>query len=214
MGRSESMFGYEGINSIYWHMVSKLLLSIQESFFRFSDEYKNSSQLHELGRLYYKVRSGLSWEKTADEYGAFPFDAYSHTPYHGTPQQPGMTGQVKEDILVRFGEFGCFIEEGQLKFKNQLIRISEFNQNPCTFNYLDLNRNEHQLKINKNELVFTLCQVPIMLSKGNETQIMVEYSDGSIEITGGNRLKTNDSQLIFSRSGLIRRITITFDNDH
>ena len=72
MGRSESMFGYEGINSIYWHMVSKLLLSIQESFFRFSDEYKNSSQLHELGRLYYKVRSGLSWEKTADEYGAFP----------------------------------------------------------------------------------------------------------------------------------------------
>ena len=88
-----------------------------------------------------------------------------------------MTGQVKEDILVRFGELGCFIEQGQLKFKNQLIRISEFNQNPCTFNYLDLNRNEHQLKINKNELVFTLCQVPIIyrISNSKNSKIIIEY---------------------------------------
>ena len=32
-GRSGTMFSYEGIGSIYWHMVAKLLLGVQESFF-------------------------------------------------------------------------------------------------------------------------------------------------------------------------------------
>ena len=30
-GRSGTFFGYEGLGSIYWHMVSKLLLSVQET---------------------------------------------------------------------------------------------------------------------------------------------------------------------------------------
>ena len=32
-GRSGTMFGFEGLGSVYWHMVSKLLLAIQENFF-------------------------------------------------------------------------------------------------------------------------------------------------------------------------------------
>ena len=31
-GRSGSMYGYEGIGSVYWHMVSKLLLAVQETY--------------------------------------------------------------------------------------------------------------------------------------------------------------------------------------
>jgi hypothetical protein len=31
-GRSGTFFGYEGLGSIYWHMVSKLLLAAQEAF--------------------------------------------------------------------------------------------------------------------------------------------------------------------------------------
>ena len=30
-GRSGSMYKFEGLGSIYWHMVSKLLLAVQES---------------------------------------------------------------------------------------------------------------------------------------------------------------------------------------
>ena len=30
-GRSGSMYGYEGIGSIYWHMVAKLLVAVQET---------------------------------------------------------------------------------------------------------------------------------------------------------------------------------------
>ncbi|CAN0044150.1 unnamed protein product, partial [Discosporangium mesarthrocarpum] len=43
---------------------------------------------------------------------AFPTDPYSHTNRHGA-QQPGMTGQVKEEIVTRFGELGVRIEGGQ-----------------------------------------------------------------------------------------------------
>ena len=32
-GRSGGMFGFEGLGCIYWHMVAKLLLAVQESFF-------------------------------------------------------------------------------------------------------------------------------------------------------------------------------------
>ena len=33
-GRSGTMYGYEGLGCIYWHMVSKLLLAIQENWLR------------------------------------------------------------------------------------------------------------------------------------------------------------------------------------
>ena len=59
-----------------------------------------------LGSLYYRVREGIGFNKTPAEYGAFPTDPYSHTPGHGGAQQPGMTGQVKEEILTRWGELG------------------------------------------------------------------------------------------------------------
>ena len=32
-GRSSTFFAYEGMGSIYWHMVSKLLLAVQEMYF-------------------------------------------------------------------------------------------------------------------------------------------------------------------------------------
>ena len=119
-----------------------------------------------------------------------------------------MTGQVKEDILVRFGELGCFIEQGQLKFKNHLIRISEFNQSPCTFNYLDLNRNEHHLKINKNELVFTLCQVPIIyrISNSKDSKIIIDYHNQETTIENSNLLDLNNTKSILAREGKIKTL--------
>ncbi len=37
-GRSGTFFAYEGLGSIYWHMVSKLLLAVQETIRRTSGE--------------------------------------------------------------------------------------------------------------------------------------------------------------------------------
>ena len=70
-----------------------------------------------IGRLldhYYEASEGIGVHKSPELYGAFPTDPYSHTPGSKGAQQPGMTGQVKEDILSRFGELGVFVKDGKL----------------------------------------------------------------------------------------------------
>ena len=47
-GRSGTFFGYEGLGSIYWHMVSKLVLSIQETCF---SAIENGVDAVTIGRL-------------------------------------------------------------------------------------------------------------------------------------------------------------------
>ena len=69
-----------------------------------------------LAARYYQIRGGLGFNKSAVEYGAVPLDPYSHTPRHAGAQQPGMTGQVKEEILCRWGELGIHVEAGALRF--------------------------------------------------------------------------------------------------
>ena len=54
--------------------------------------------------------------KSPELYGAFPTDPYSHTPAGKGAQQPGMTGQVKEDILSEVLEIGVFVKEGLIQF--------------------------------------------------------------------------------------------------
>ena len=69
-----------------------------------------------LGQLYYRVREGIGFNKTPAEYGAFPTDPYSHTPKHAGAKQPGMTGQVKEEVLCRFGELGVELATARCDF--------------------------------------------------------------------------------------------------
>ena len=40
-----------------------------------------------------------------------------------------MTGQVKEEIITRFGELGIRIREGTLKIDPRLLQTSEFTHN-------------------------------------------------------------------------------------
>ncbi len=122
-GRSGTMFGYEGLGCIYWHMVAKLLLAVQEQVFAAADQ--GAPELAPLKAYYHRVRDGLGWRKTAAEYGAFPTDPYSHTPAEGGAQQPGMTGQVKEEILARWGELGLRFEAGQVRFDPVLLDPAE-----------------------------------------------------------------------------------------
>ncbi len=57
-GRSGTFFGYEGLGSIYWHMVSKLVLSIQEICL---SAIQNGADKSTIGRLldhYYETNEG------------------------------------------------------------------------------------------------------------------------------------------------------------
>ncbi len=104
-GRSGTFFAYEGLGSIYWHMVSKLLLAAGETAMKF----KHSALLEK----YNDIRGGLGFRKTPQEYGAFPADPYSHTPKGRGAKQPGMTGMVKETILARQAELGLTVRGWQ-----------------------------------------------------------------------------------------------------
>jgi len=64
-GRSGGMFGFEGLGCIYWHMVSKLLLAVQENYFTARDLNADPAATQRLGELYYQVRAGMShWRQT------------------------------------------------------------------------------------------------------------------------------------------------------
>jgi hypothetical protein len=140
-GRSGTMFGYEGLGCIYWHMVAKLLLAVQENVFHAAD--RGAPELPALQRHYRRVRDGLGYRKRAADYGAFPADPYSHTPAEGGAQQPGMTGQVKEEILARWGELGLRVQQGRVRFDPVLLDALEvpeqgalrftYAQRPCTW---------------------------------------------------------------------------------
>ena len=209
-GRSGTMYAYEGIGSIYWHMVSKLLLATQEIFYSAIESGEERIIIKNLGKMYYKIRSGLGPEKTPQEYGAFPYDPYSHTPLNRGAQQPGMTGQVKEELITRMGELGCHVQNRRLVFNISLLKKSEFLTKENKFTYVDIEQRVRSTIIGKNQLGFTYCQVPIVYSlcDGDWKQSIL-FKNNTTKQYGGNIVKQAISSDIFSRSGKIKKITVT-----
>jgi hypothetical protein len=210
-GRSGGMFGFEGLGCIYWHMVSKLLLAVQENFFAAARQDADPDTVCRLGKLYYRVRQGIGFNKTPTEFGAFPNDPYSHTPKHAGARQPGMTGQVKEEILTRMGELGLRVRAGQIHFDPKLLRRREFTDGAATFRYLDVQQQWQELALPADALAFTWCQVPVIyrLDESGLQQITLEYENSEQEAVAGGALSARLSTEIFRRSGRIRQLTVT-----
>ena len=125
-GRSGGMYAYEGLGSIYWHMVSKLLLAALENIQNAVMNNANEKIIKELIECYFDIRGGIGFNKTPKDYGAFPTDPYSHTPGFAGAKQPGMTGQVKEEVITRLIELGVFVSSGCICFNPFILRKSEF----------------------------------------------------------------------------------------
>jgi hypothetical protein len=214
-GRSGTMFGFEGLGCIYWHMVSKLLLAVQECFYAAHDQGAADPLRQRLGGLYYRVRDGLGFNKTPQEYGAFPTDPYSHTPRHGGARQPGMTGQVKEEVLSRFGELGLRIGDGAVRFEPCLLRQCEFAGEARAFRYLDVDGRWQEIRVGAGELAFTWCQVPLVyrLVDHGPPAIRVALEDGSTRTLAALSLPAELSADIFRRNGRIRGLSLDLPRD-
>jgi hypothetical protein len=211
-GRSGGMFGFEGLGCIYWHMVSKLLLAVQENFFTALDDKADPATCSRLGHLYYRVREGIGFNKTPAEYGAFPIDPYSHTPGHSGAQQPGMTGQVKEEILTRFGELGLRVIEGSIRFQPRLLRRCEFPDETRKLRFLDVEGKWNDLVVSRRSIAFTYCQVPITYRLVDQpaATINLTYGDGQITELNELGLPPEMSAELFERSGHVRRVEVRF----
>lgn len=207
-GRSGTFYGYEGLGSIYWHMVSKLLLAVMEVCQKAINENASPETVGRLLEHFYEINAGIGVHKSPELYGAFPTDAYSHTPFGKGAQQPGMTGQVKEDLLSRFGELGIVVKDGQLQFNPDLLRKEEFLTEEKTIEYFDVKSNASSLKLSENTLFFTKCEVPVIYEiSENES---VEIFDENDEAKTVNELIINkeDSENIFKRNGKISLIKV------
>ncbi|MEM9403876.1 MAG: hypothetical protein AAGA44_15495 [Pseudomonadota bacterium] len=209
-GRSGGMFGFEGLGCIYWHMVAKLLLAVQENFFRALDSNAPEATVQRLGDLYYRVRSGIGFNKSPDTFGAFPYDPYSHTPKHAGAQQPGMTGQVKEELLTRFGELGVRVTNGHARFVPRLLRRREFTSTSQQLRSFNVQGDWQAVEVPADGLAFTWCQVPVVYALGTGSgEIVVTLAEGEAESISGLTLASSFSAEIFKRSGEVRRLDVT-----
>jgi len=207
-GRSGTFFGYEGLGSIYWHMVSKLVLAIQECCLKAIDQQESNEVVGRLLEHYYEASEGIGIHKPPALYGAFPTDPYSHTPAGKGAQQPGMTGQVKEDILSRFGELGVHVEGGQLAFRPTLLRKSAFTRQSAIFRYVDLKGDKRELDMPAGSLCFTYCQVPIRYQLNGPEHIIINPVQGDPQKQNSLQLSEAWSKALFNRTGEVRSITV------
>jgi hypothetical protein len=207
-GRSGTFFAYEGLGSIYWHMVSKLLLAAQECYFQ-AVESGAEDVAQSLADAYYDIRAGLGFNKSPDVYGAFPTDPYSHTPWGNGARQPGMTGQVKEEILTRWGELGLSLQEGRLHFAPTLLRGDEFLTASDSFAYVDVTGQNQSLPLPAGSLAFTFCQTPIVYVRGEKEEIEVVMGDSRATHTSGCCLDTSTTQQILGRTGQVYFVRVT-----
>ncbi|MEM9295864.1 MAG: hypothetical protein AAGA57_08690 [Planctomycetota bacterium] len=206
-GRSGGMYGFEGLGCIYWHMSSKLLLAVQENL----DAARANADpgAADLADRYQQLREGTAATKSPEQYGAFPTDPYSHTPSHAGAQQPGMTGQVKEQILTRVAELGVSIEDGALRFDPAAIHEREYLSEPGEFAYLDLDDQEHTLPLPAGSYAMTLFQTPVVVQRGaGALRIEAHMADGATQAFDTGVLPADLSARLFNRDGAVRQLTI------
>jgi hypothetical protein len=205
-GRSGTFFAYEGLGSIYWHMVSKLLLAVQETILRTRDEPTAPALIEK----YYDIRKGLSFNKEPDEYGAFPTDPYSHTPKGQGARQPGMSGMVKEEILTRQKELGFFVDEGQISFDFLLLDKREILIGPSIFEYWNVVGDREHIDLPAGTLAYSICQMPVILQASDESYIDIHFADGNIQRLNSLVLDLKNSRHIFHRDGMIHHLWISY----
>ncbi|MCA9903641.1 MAG: hypothetical protein KC547_07275, partial [Anaerolineae bacterium] len=204
-GRSGTFFAYEGLGSVYWHMVAKLLLAAQETALRF----KGDATADALRECYADIRRGFGFNKPPQAYGAFPADPYSHTPKGQGAKQPGMTGMVKEVILTRRAETGFDIAGGKLVFDPILMDRRELLTRSATFSYLDVRGQVQEIELPTGSLAYTICQTPVVFQSSERMCITVHHADGAVREIAGHALDEVTSSQIFQRDGAVSYLTVS-----
>jgi hypothetical protein len=212
-GRSGTFYKYEGLGCIYWHMVSKLLLAVQEVMTRAESSSQDPAALEQLRGHYHQIREGIGVHKSPDVYGAIPIDPYSHTPGFAGVQQPGMTGQVKEDLISRLGEMGVAVEDGRLCFHPHLVSRNEFLTETRQFQFFDVDGRQQSLDLEPGAMAFTTCQIPVVAHRSGPRRIEITRAGGSRFTVDALGLDSATSAAIFERAGVVDRLDVFFGFD-
>ncbi|MFI3169442.1 MAG: hypothetical protein R3Y06_05835 [Faecalibacterium sp.] len=185
-GRSGVMYKFEGIGCVYWHQNAKFLLAILETAQRAKAKGEDITEIY---ALYHKLLQGFIYRKTPQQCNAIPIEPYSHSSYTGKSEQPGMTGQVKESLLMRRGELGVQVAAGQISFDPAYLRAEEFDA--------------------KGKVHFAICAVPVCYRKGAAPAVQITFANGTVVNQNGYTLAAATSADIFGRTGVVQSICIT-----
>jgi hypothetical protein len=122
-----------------------------------------------------------------------------------------MTGQVKEEILLRLGELGVLVRGGRISFRPRLLRRAEFLAEPAVFEPLGLDGARHRLDLPAGALAFTLCQVPVvyrLAGPGRAPGIVITEAGGRRVEVPGDTLDAAHAGAVFDRTGAIRLVEV------
>jgi hypothetical protein len=162
-----------------------------------------------LCQRYYAIRDGLGgFNKSPSVYGAFPLDPYSHTPSHTGARQPGMTGQVKEEVLARFAELGVRVRDGRIEFRPLLLRKSEFLREPSVFETFDVRGQAVRVELPPESLAFGYCGIPVVYQLGEAARVELSMGNGTRVRQSGAALTSTQAAEVFARTGAITRIDV------
>jgi hypothetical protein len=204
-GRSGTFFGYEGLGCTFWHMTSKLILAIQETLWCAVDQGEPEAVREALRRHYRAARAGLGTHKSPEEFGAFPTEPYSHSQADGGARQPGMSGQVKEDLLSRLGEVGLRIREGQIQFDGSLLHDAELRREPGSLR----TPAGDAIEVPEGALAISHCGVPFVIQRGASPRVELVAADGTRTRSDGAEIDAAASRAIWARAGELQRVEVT-----
>ncbi len=183
-GRSDRMYKFEGIGCVYWHQNAKFALGILETA---QKSFLNCEDVTQIYNTYNDILSGFIYRKSPMQCNAIPIEPYSHTSYNKKSEQPGMTGQVKESIIMRRGELGVIVKNGEIIFSNDFLRDAEFDE--------------------KGEIEFSIYGIPCKYKKSDEKGVVVYCNNNGIR-QQGYVIEKDICNKIFMRSTKIRNIEI------
>ena len=186
------------------------VLAVSENFFHAIEDKSSQAEVSSLAKHFDAIRLGVGAEKDPLEYGAFPTDPYSHTPENAGVKQPGMTGQVKEDVLSRFAEVGVQIADSILSFRLDLFDRDELLDSPQELKWCDVAGDLQSATVPNRGFGYTLFQVPIIYQPGDADKIQVHFSDGTDVTLEGTSLSQATSQKLFSRTGEVAKVVCEF----
>ena len=162
------------------------------------------------GRMYFRIRAGLGYEKTVAEYGAFPTDPYSHTPPGGRSQaaghdRPGERGNphpvrrtrraratmalvgFRPVLLRRVSSWWKAKNSGILMWTARIVRMVSFRGQPG---------------------LHLLPGAGDLRNRRGERWIKIDFHGRTIAEIAGDMLDAELSGKLFARSGRIERIQV------
>jgi hypothetical protein len=190
-------------------MVSKLLVAVQELGATAHRSASPRPVVERLAAAYDRVRAGLGFNTSAEHFGAFPTDPYSHTPAHAGAQQPGMTGSVKEELITRFGELGVELVGGRVRFDPWLLSRGELLTVATEWAWASASTEPQRRLLEPGELGFTLCQVPVIYRAGAERELEVTWASGTVQRGPELTLDEPASRAMLGRTGEVTLVRVT-----